>query len=90
MKAYGQPVQVQVVPVQTVQGEARGDRPARLTWQGRTFPVEAVLDEWRYGGRWWLGERPRDCFLVQAGALTAELHREDGPEGRWWLARLVD
>ncbi|NTX99011.1 hypothetical protein EXW95_01095 [Deinococcus sp. JMULE3] len=78
------------MPVQTAQVEARGDRPARLTWQGRTYLVEAVLDEWRYGGRWWLGERPRDCFLVQAGALTAELHHEDGPEGRWWLARLVD
>lgn len=90
MKAYGHAVQVQVVPVQTAQVEARGDRPARLTWQGRTYLVEAVLDEWRYGGRWWLGERPRDCFLVQAGPLTAELHHEDGPEGRWWLARLVD
>ncbi|BBN96727.1 hypothetical protein DEIGR_200160 [Deinococcus grandis] len=80
MKAYGQALQV----------ETCGDRPARLIWRGRTYPVGAVLDEWRFGGRWWLGERSRSCFLVQAGALTAELQREDGPEGRWWLARLVD
>lgn len=80
MKAYQQEVQV----------ESRGDRPTRLTWQGRAYPVQAVLDEWRHGGRWWLGERPRTCYLVQAGPLTAELHREDEPGGRWWLARMVD
>ncbi len=70
--------------------ELRAPQLARLIWRGCTYPVGAVLDEWRFGGRWWLGERARSCFLVQAGALTAELHREDGPEGRWWLARLVD
>ncbi|MFN4251846.1 MULTISPECIES: DUF6504 family protein [unclassified Deinococcus] len=80
MKAYQTEVQV----------DLRAGRPARLIWRGQPYPVQAVLDEWRYGGRWWLGEQPRTCYLVQAGALTAELHQEDGEGGRWWLARLVD
>ncbi|GAA5533971.1 hypothetical protein Dalu01_02379 [Deinococcus aluminii] len=62
--------------------------PRHLSWQGRTWAVQAILDQWRSGGRWWLGEVPRDCYLVQAGPLTAELHREEG--GRWWLARVQD
>jgi hypothetical protein len=24
-----------------------------------------VLDAWRYGGRWWLGEPPRDHYLLE-------------------------
>lgn len=73
-----------------VQVETRDAQPTRLIWQGQAYPVQALLDRWRYGGRWWLGEQPRTCYLVQAGALTAELHHEDGEEGRWWLARLQD
>lgn len=80
MKAYQTEVHVDV----------REARPTRLIWQGQAYPVRAVLDEWQYGGRWWLGERPRTCYLVQAGPLTAELHREDGEGGRWWLACLQD
>lgn len=81
MKAVQQEVTV------TVTGAGR---PHALLWEQRSLPVRAVLDQWRYGGRWWLGERPRSCYLVQAGRLTAEVHREDGPEGRWWLARVQD
>ncbi|UBV45194.1 hypothetical protein LAJ19_20515 (plasmid) [Deinococcus taeanensis] len=80
MKAYQPEVHV----------DLQGARPARLIWQGQAYAVQAVLDRWRFGGRWWLGERPRTCFLVQAGLLTAELHHEDGEGGRWWLARMVD
>jgi hypothetical protein len=65
-------------------------RPHVLLWQARAYPIQAVLDQWRSGGRWWLGEASRDCFLVQAGTLTAELHHEDMPGGRWWLARVQD
>ncbi|MBZ9752167.1 hypothetical protein GO986_11950 [Deinococcus sp. HMF7620] len=64
--------------------------PVQLTWQGRPYRVQAVLDRWRAGGRWWLGEQPRACFLVQAGTLTLELHQEAASPGRWWLARLQD
>lgn len=80
MKAYQIEVHVDV----------REAQPTRLIWQGQAYSVQIVLDRWRYGGRWWLGERPRTCYLVQAGTLTAELHHEDGPDGRWWLARMVD
>lgn len=81
MKQVQQEVTVTLTP---------GGYPRSLTWGGRTYPVGTVVDEWRFGGRWWLGERPRTCYLLQAGALTAELHREDGPHGRWWLARVQD
>lgn len=67
-----------------------GGRPRHLSWEGRAYPVALILDEWRSGGRWWLGEEGRTCYLVQAGPLTAELHHEDGPQGRWWLARVQD
>lgn len=67
-----------------------GGRPHLLYWQGRTYPISVLLDQWRFGGRWWLDEHPRDCYLVQAGNLVAELHHEDIPGGRWWLARLQD
>jgi hypothetical protein len=65
-------------------------RPVRFRRNGRLHLISAQIDDWRSGGRWWLDEPPRDCFLVQAGGLTAELHREDLPAGRWWLARIQD
>ncbi|UBV45273.1 hypothetical protein LAJ19_20985 (plasmid) [Deinococcus taeanensis] len=80
MKAYQDEVQV----------DCRAGQPRRLIWNGQVYAVQSVMDRWRYGGRWWLGEVPRTCYLVQAGALTAELHREDGEGGRWWLARVQD
>ena len=65
-------------------------RPARFRHAGRLYLVTELLDDWRSGGRWWLDEPPRDCWLVQAGSLTAELHHEDAQGGRWWLARMQD
>ena len=62
-------------------------QPLRFIWRARRYGVQ-VTDTWRYGGRWWLGEGPRDCYLVQAGSLTAELHHQQG--GVWWLARMQD
>ena len=81
MKAVQQEVQV------TVSGAGR---PHVLIWGGKAHPVRAILDQWRFGGRWWLGEPPRACFLIQTGTLTAELHNEAAPPGRWWLARVQD
>lgn len=77
-------------------------RPARFRHAGQWHRVRAVLDAWRFGGRWWLGEAPRDCFLVETERLVAELHHEygwadgwatggeDTPAGRWWLVGLLD
>lgn len=75
---------------QEVGVELREGRPVCLTWGNRNYPVSLILDSWRYGGRWWLGETPRNCFLVQCGGLTAELHQETNPFGRWFIARIQD
>lgn len=80
MKAVQQAVEVSLTPA----GE-----PGQLIWESRTYSIQSVLDQWRYGGRWWLGEVPRDCCLVQAGELIAELHHEDGGIV-WFLARMQD
>ncbi|THF85490.1 hypothetical protein E7T09_16145 [Deinococcus sp. KSM4-11] len=81
MKATQQEVQV------TLTGTGQ---PHMLLLDGRALPIREVIDRWRYGGRWWLGEVPRECFLIQAGSLTAELHHAAPPDGRWWLARVQD
>ncbi|CAM3197462.1 Nucleotidyltransferase [Deinococcus saxicola] len=84
MKAVQQAVTVTVEP----SGHLRV-----LHWQGRVHHISAVMDQWRSEGRWWLGERPRSCYLVQAGELVAELHHEDAGTDRgggWWLARIQD
>lgn len=73
-----------------VQVELHHGRPSHLFWKAQRYTISAIQDEWRFGGRWWLGEPPRDCFLVQVGPLRAELHHEAREEGRWWLARLED
>lgn len=72
-----------------VEVECQDGRPHRVTWNDRRYLITALHDQWRAGGRWWLGEGARDCYLVDFGPLTAELHRED-TSGRWWLARLQD
>jgi hypothetical protein len=79
--------------------DARG-RPLHFRRRGRVHAVTEHLDAWRFGGRWWLGELPRACFLVRSGTLVAELHHEDAraearagedrSTGRWWLARVQD
>lgn len=76
---------LEVIEVETQHGQ-----PRSFTWRGRRYRVEELLDGWRYGGRWWLWEAPRDCFLLRAGRLTAELHHEDGSGGPWWLERVAD
>ena len=58
--------------------DARG-RPLRFRRGGRVHAVTEHLDAWRFGGRWWLGELPRACFLVRTATLVAELHHEDAP-----------
>ncbi|MFC4455234.1 DUF6504 family protein [Deinococcus sonorensis] len=68
----------------------RSGRPVRFRYQGRLQVVRQQLDDWRTGGRWWLDEPPRDCYLVETAQVLAELHREDPPSSRWWLARIQD
>jgi hypothetical protein len=52
--------------------------------------VVRVIDSWRYGGRWWLGEPGRDYYLVAtASGEELVLYRKDGIEA-WTLALEVD
>lgn len=47
-----------------------------------------MLDHWRYGGRWWLGETPRDHYLLElAGGQVVEVARR---EGAWFLIGTAD
>ena len=75
---------------QEVRVDVQQGQPVRVRWGERQYPVSQVLDAWRYGGRWWLGEPPRNCFLVRCGSLTAELHQETVPLGKWFIARIRD
>ena len=78
-----------IMEVTQVQSDPTGV-PQRFRFRHRVYQITAVLESWLYGGRWWLNEGPRRCYHVEAGQLTAELHVEDSPGGRWWLAALQD
>lgn len=56
---------------------------------GRPRRVLAVIDSWRYDGRWWEGKGlHRDYFFVELeGGVRVELFSE---EGDWWVARVSD
>jgi hypothetical protein len=61
--------------------------------------VIRTLDRWRYGGRWWRGEGPRDYFLLELeGGRTVEVFTRPGAPlpggaarpGGWTLSRTLD
>ncbi|MFC3861982.1 DUF6504 family protein [Deinococcus antarcticus] len=65
-------------------------QPAALYWQARRYPVNTVLDTWRWAGRWWLHDPPRDYWLLEAG-ITAEIYRtRTAGQLNWVLARIAD
>ncbi len=54
----------------------------------RRYRVRRILDRWRYGGRWWRGEPPRDYFLLELeGGRLLEVYQE---AGRWVASRWLD
>ncbi|WP_019584645.1 hypothetical protein [Deinococcus apachensis] len=70
-------------------------KPHVVRWRNRTYRVTREHDAWRAGGRWWLGEPCRDCWLLECGALTLEVHRFDETDppqevSGWWVARVQD
>ncbi|GGR17967.1 DUF6504 family protein [Deinococcus ruber] len=72
-----------------VQSDPAGE-PRRFRFRQQVYTVTAVVERWLYGGQWWRNESPRRCYRVEAEGLMAELHVEDGPGGRWWLAAIQD
>jgi hypothetical protein len=70
-----------------VEVECREGRPLWVRFRGKR-PVVRLLDAWRVGGRWWLGEGGRDYFLLEvAGELVLEVFREGE---RWVLSQVLD
>ena len=62
--------------------------PWRLKTQGREKAVRRTLDFWRYNGRWWLDEPPRDYFLLElSDGRVVEVYRV---AGQWALSRVAD
>ena len=72
--------------------------PSRLEGSRKPVNVRRVIDSWRYGGRWWVGEPPRDYYLLELKTgHVFEVYREDiGPSGpnpageTWTLSRIAD
>jgi len=62
--------------------------PSRLEGPRRPVAVRRVLDAWRYGGRWWIGESPRDYYLLELE--TGHVFEVFCSEGRWTLSRVAD
>ena len=62
--------------------------PLKLKGQGKDVRVQRVLDYWRYGGRWWLGEAPRDYYLLELE--TSHVFEVFRCEERWVLSRISD
>jgi hypothetical protein len=65
-------------------------KPRMLHWRNRAYRVTREHDAYRTGGRWWLGEPSRDCWVLECGALVVEVHHVDvvnPPQeisGWWW------
>ncbi len=62
--------------------------PWRLNDRGQEKRVVRTLDFWRYGGRWWVFEPPRDYFLLELeGGKVVEVYRAGE---HWTLSRVTD
>ena len=76
--------------------------PLGLKGQGKDVRVRCTLDHWRYGGRWWLSEAPRDYYLLELETshvvevfrqvIGASRRGDDSnlAKERWILSRIAD
>lgn len=73
-------------PLEVTTGE--NGSPSRLKGGGKEKGVVRTLDFWRYGGRWWLDEPPRDYYLLEleTGHIV-EVYRA---AEHWTLSRVAD
>lgn len=81
MRVIGDPITVLV----------RHGQPHTLYWHQRRYPIRTILDTWRWAGRWWLRDPPRDYWLLDTQGLTAEIYRvRAAGHFCWVLARVGD
>ena len=67
--------------------DAKGS-PSRLEGPQKPVNVRRVIDSWRYGGRWWVGEPPRDYYLLKLETgHVFEVYRAGEV---WTLSRISD
>lgn len=72
----------------SVRVDPASEQPQQLQLRDRWRRVTRLLDCWRYGGRWWLGEAPRDHYLLELDhGQVVEVCREDE---QWLLLRTAD
>ena len=62
--------------------------PSRLEGPRTPVNVRRVLDCWRYGGRWWAGEGPRDYYLLELE--TGHVFEVYRAGESWTLSRIAD
>ena len=67
--------------------DAKGS-PSKLEGPQKPVNVRRVIDSWRYGGRWWRDEAPRDYYLLELE--TGHIFEVFRSEGRWTLSRISD
>jgi hypothetical protein len=75
-----------MIPV-NVMTDTNGN-PSKLKGPRKPVHVRRIIDAWRYGGRWWLSEPPRDYYLLELDSgHVVEVFRADE---RWVLSRVAD
>lgn len=67
--------------------DAKG-HPSGLDGLRMPVSVRRILDFWRYNGRWWQGEEPRDYYLLELETgHVVEVYRA---ADTWTLSRIAD
>ncbi|MFC3834851.1 MULTISPECIES: hypothetical protein [Deinococcus] len=66
--------------------------PLVIEMDGRTYRLSQELDQFRAGGRCWLGEPSRDVWVLACGPVTLEIARFDVEwnGSQWWVLRIQD
>ncbi len=62
--------------------------PSKLEGPRQPVNVRRILDAWRYGGRWWVGEPPRDYYLLELE--TGHIFEVYRCAEHWTLSRIAD
>lgn len=62
--------------------------PSKFDGPRRPVTVRRILDSWRYGGRWWVNEPPRDYYLLELE--TGHIFEVYRAGDVWTLSRISD